>query len=464
MPLDQRAPLTSRADFAAWLAPLLRPRGMDDTSAHRAFDHREHVDRFGDSIQFALALFACFFLPWPVSIMEIACTGVLVCWFIRLWFIRRCVGLLYLTTPFVLVFTFWIWEGTSLAWSGDRHEGVLQWGGTRFAGSMLVFFPLMRRRTWFVYALAAGFLIANGAQLLNWLGTRLDTPALIIHPLGPGGRNGGWSPEVVMGELLVAALGLHIPAALLSGAAWSRARVFAAVATVVTIIGIAATGTRGGWIAAALLLCVAAIVAITRIPSRRARFTFSIAAPLALVVAALLTFAALRSTFYVRWNDARNEILRMTQRGEYDTNTGLRIRMAAWAWNAFCDHPLTGVGVGGFRSYVLNRKNAATDNERKTIELFEREGHEHCHNAPLQLLATTGVPGFLLMTSGAVTALCAGFRLLQPGERGTYAEGPPWALLGMLLISPFDVIYISAQPAALLFMLMALCPGWRPRR
>ena len=64
-------------------------------------------------------------------------------------------------------------------------------------------------------------------------------------------------------------------------------------------------------------------------------------------------------------------------------------------------------------------------------------------------------------------ALFGGFTELGPeGETtgmGSYAAGPAFALLGLLLAGLFDPVQLNAQTAALMATLMGLCLVSRPR-
>ncbi len=49
------------------------------------------------------------------------------------------------------------------------------------------------------------------------------------------------------------------------------------------------------------------------------------------------------------------------------------------------------------------------------------------------------------------------------GEVSGYEAGPAFALVGMLLVTPFDVVNVNAQTAGLWWIIVALCIWGRPR-
>jgi O-antigen ligase len=69
---------------------------------------------------------------------------------------------------------------------------------------------------------------------------------------------------------------------------------------------------------------------------------------------------------------------------QYQSNSE-RLLMWGSAWNMFRDYPLTGVGIGNYKNLYFEKYI-----NPKTVEHLG-----HAHNVPLQLLAETGVIGFL---------------------------------------------------------------------
>lgn len=358
------------------------------------------------------------------------------------------------TTWLFLAFAAWQWLG--VLWSADTRLAVEQAGALRFGVLIFALWPLMRWRHVLVCAAAVGFLAGNAAQLGVWIGHRFDVPWLVpdFVPQVPG-RNGGWWPAVAGGECLVAALGLHLPAALQGkgGRRW-----LAAALCAVTIAGMIATGTRGAWAAGAALVVIAGVVAIAQSarPGRLAGATLIAMASLAIGTYVLAGDAVAR-----RVGEARAQVASALRDGDYDSDNGLRILMARWAWEAFTQHPIVGVGTGDYREWVTRHADPA---HAGALARFTREGHGHAHNALLHTAATGGLVGVTLLTAWLGLGLAAAFRSIRSADRGTYAAGPAYALLGMILLTPFEVFHASAHTAAVLCFMLALCPAWRPER
>jgi hypothetical protein len=423
---------------------------------------RHPIDRFGDLFQVLFAIFFGCFVAWPISIMEIAAAPLAVCWVLRLPFTLRAHATLFRQWPAALWLGLFLWQTLSLLHAGFTHASIDQWGGFRYALLVPGLYLVARHRGWVLVAASIGFLIANAAQLLAGIAPHLALGLGLLHRSSEG-RIGGWWPEVIAGEVLVAALGIHLGA--LMHATSRGAVAFGVIGGVASLAGIIVTGTRGAWIAAAVLVGLWAIVMVAKASAKRRRVLLAwFVVGVCIVVAAIAVNPATRR----RLVDARNETSRVVERGESQTNIGLRVRMLEWGWQAFVEHPWMGVGPGGFRPYVLARASGATGDEVGAIAQFEREGHGHCHNALVQVLASSGLPAGLLLIAATVASLVAGFARGAAESHGpsfvrAYAAAAPWMLLGMVLVWPFDAVTLSVQTCAMMMLAAGLCPGWIAR-
>lgn len=433
---------------------LLSAPWIDPARVQGAFDLQRRRDPFGLRLHEWVATLWFFLVPWFISAVEFAMVPLAVALLLRLphlWRLRAS----WLTQPLVLLLVAWAaWLSLSLTWTLDSRAGYNEVGGLRWAWTVLAVWPVVERRPRFIVALIAGFLVANLAQLAHavGLGLGLDWLTFDRNP----DRNSGWWRPVVGGSMLVGALGLHLPAALMGV---GRTRVLGLAGSVVTLLGIVATGTRGAWLAGAGLIGIVAVVALIRARARisgRSGVTF-VGAMLVVVVGAWL---AVGPSIARRAGAGWHEVARAVEQKEFTSDTGARLIMGWWAMRAFAEHPVAGVGAGGYRRWVIGHL------ERRGIDPADRSVHDHAHNAALHVGATTGVVGLALAGLLGATALVGAFRGPSGGggERlGTYAAGPGFALIGLLLVSAFDTIHVNAQTGALLCALLALCLAPRPR-
>lgn len=436
------------------LKRFLAASWIDRGRAQAAFDRPDW--RIFQWVYLATACFWCVTLACPISATEfgqvLVGAAFLVCLFGRR---GRATLRVFLQQPLVWMLVLWAgWQAATLLWTPDLRRGLDQFGVLRFAAPIFTIWPVMNRRRWMVAALAAGFLALNLGQLINSIAYRTGITWLQMHM--DNGRNGGWLPVVNAGELLVAALGLHLPAAFMGR---GRIRVFAALASGVTLLGIFASGTRAAWLAAAVLVLIVLCVALWRLPARR-RAAVLAATGAGGGVLALVLWLAAGDFIAKRIGEARAEAARAVEQHDYNSDNGLRIIMGEWALRAFRENPIIGIGVGGYPAWV--REHHAAD-EQPAYERFEAGRHTHCHNTLLQVACTAGVVGLVIGLPLVLCSLYWGFAGIAPGRLGTYDAGPAFAFLGLLLITHFDAVYVSPPIAAVLLTLMGLNQAWRPR-
>lgn len=409
-----------------------------------------------ERLHLVAALAWCFSIGFPITVMEITAIPIGVICAIRLFFTpaRRNYRWALALPTFVLLVAWTLWQCISLSWALDRHLGMLQLGAMRFGWSIWAFLPLLHERRKLIAAVALGFFIFNLSQLANHLGVKLGIGWLTIRPFTD--RNGGWWPEVIAGSMLVAALGLHLPVALMGA---GRARGMAIGGALVTLLGIFATGTRAAWLAGAGLVAIVGVVAIARQATWKARFQASGLALAAIGAASVTIWMTIGPSVVRRYEAARDEYRRAIEQGDYDSDNGVRLKMKDWAIEAFAAHPIRGIGVGSYPKWVREHAESAGNAKQRFLDA----GHGHAHNAILHTLATTGVVGMTLLGLAWLAALAGGFLTLRGSEWGTSLAGPPLALLGLLLVTPFDAIHVTAQLSAVMLTMIALCAPIRAR-
>lgn len=416
-----------------------------------AFAAQRAVDPFGHRLHTALAVVWCVLACGPVSVIEFGWAPLALCFLTRY---PRHQGT---HRAFKRLAVCWAilgwaaWQGLSVQWSPDRRLGLEEWGAMRFAVPVLLLWPVLDRRGWLIAGVGAGLLLANLAQVSHALGRAFDLPAITFDRLP--NRNSGWWQPVVGGTMLTAGIGLHLPAALTGR---GRARLLGVAGLVASLAGVLATGSRGAWLATGALVALGIAWALRR-SARRAMSWGQ--APFWLAVIALVGvvgYKMLGPTVRARAGEGAEEIRRVLESGDYNTFTGARIQMARWGVEAFADRPIAGIGAGGYKSWVAQQLSAAGKDPALSV------AHAHAHNTFVQVAATTGLVGLVLFGAVVVLSVRGGFSRAGRELRG-YEAGPAFALLGMLLVTPFDVINVNAQTAALWWILVAMCLWGRPR-
>jgi len=438
-----RSPIGEVCSRIDW---VFRAGWIDRARVDRAFDRQREERPAGIIAHSTIAAICIALFVAPTTFGEFAAGTLAVFYLLRLprTFRIAVACLLQPMTLLIFLWVFWLW--LSLQWTPNVSQGLDELASNRWALSIFFLWPVIANRRWFIAALAVGFLLANLAQGFQFVFNDADWMPWHREP----NRYPGWYDAAVGGSLLTAALGLHLPAAIMGR---GRTRLIAIAAAVVTLAGIALTGTRGAWIASTALLGCTVLVALVMSPRRRTVFaTLGV-----LAVAAVAVGLLFRTPIVNRVNEARTEITAAFEDGNYTSPTGARIAMAGHAIEAFAAHPIRGVGAGGYKTWVDQH---LVDSG---IDPADRFVADHAHNALLQVAATTGLVGLALAACFLALAFRNTFCRLDRTTIGTYAAAPGFALLGLLLVSAFDVVHMNAQTAAVIGVLLAVTPTFVPK-
>ncbi len=415
-------------------------------------------DPFGHRLHLILGLTWLVLVPGPMSVVEFAGAGLWGACVLRAYYIHRtwrsfgCHPMLWMIAAFVA------WQWLSMTWSPSPKLG---WGEiiqNRWVWAMWMTWCILPLRGAMIAALAAGFLAANAAQVLHGVGLAFDIPSITFnrHP----DRNPGWWQPVVAGSMLTAALGLHLPAAVMGS---GRMRWVATACAAATLAGVIATGSRGAWLASGALVVIVLAVAALRWwrtsgtpvqgshenPPRSGRRM--VLTGLILAAAVGVVWLGAGKQISRRYENAREEVRKVIEHRDYTTWIGARVLMAKFAWMELRTDPLRGVGAGGFKTWADAHRDP---NEPGYI-------YPHAHNTYLHIAATTGVVGLGLYLAVMGMGLYGAFKGMGT-KMGTYAAGPGFALIGLLLVGMTDVIELNAQTAALSCVLLGLCMRPRP--
>jgi hypothetical protein len=407
-------------------------------------------DPVGHRVHLGLALLWCLLAAFPTSAVEFAAVPLLVFSAVRLPNVWRTWGSLSVQPLFMAGAAWTAWQALSLLWSADPHQGLKELGVDRWLALMWALWPVMMHRRALIAALALGFVVGNLSQVAQWAAGHSGSALWEWVPWHRAGdRLSGWWDPVVGGSLLCGALGLHLPAALMGG---GRARWFGVAGAVVTAAALVATGSRGAWLAAALLAWIAVLHGMVM---ARARRDPRGARNLALAALVLIGIAAplLQKPMSQRIDRARSEIAGALERHEYRTDTGARVLMAQWALRAMREHPVIGVGAGGYKAWTLARMREEGEKDPGPI-------HAHAHSAPLHIGATLGLVGLAL--AGVMVAVALRGAAEGLSRWGTYDAGPLFALMGLFLAGLTDAVHVNSQTAALLGTLFAMSLVSRP--
>jgi hypothetical protein len=275
---------------------------------------------------------------------------------------------------------FLAWVTLSIVWAQDADAAAASfWNWYVAAAIFFVVATSLGDRRYVVAACAA---FVAGALISAAVG--LDPGAIDRGELAEdeASRLGG-----SLGDPNFLAAGLVPAMALATGltSVWRGARMrWALVGCVVLLgIGLAATGSRGGLIAAGIAVATALLLV------RGHRLQLGALALVATVLAGVWLAANSPST----WDRIRS----------FDTGNG-RVDLWTIGWQMTEDHPISGVGEDNFRAESASYVRQPVDVDDP--ELIVERPHE-VHNTYLQQLAETGVIGLALLAFVLLAALRA---------------------------------------------------------
>lgn len=396
-------------------------------------------DAIGDRLHllFAIGGVVCFF--GPVTMTEIAMIPMIVFFCVRVinTFPIWIHGFGQPTVLATLLLSAWMF--IALLWSPQASQGLHEIAQLRWIALMGFLFPVIEHRRKLIAALCVGLVLGQSGQVLDAFdGFGIESLATLVenHP----GRIAGWWHPVIAGGLLVVAMGFHLPAAMVGR---GRTRVLGVMGLSVSAVGVLATGTRGAWMGGVLLLVVGALLMlrIRRVPLRRVLLVGAIALCVLAIGGVLL-----RDSIMIRVNESRGEIAEMVA-GDFDSYSGRRVRMAQLALDGFIQHPIVGIGTGGFEQWSVQQ---------------DQSYGAHAHSSALHTLATLGIVGAVLWGLVLLVALRHAWRRGTRHTASPYDLGPLMGIIGLMLASLTDSVHINAQTAGMLGLLLALSPAYAP--
>ena len=223
------------------------------------------------------------------------------------------------------------------------------------------------------------------------------------------------------------AVGLPMAAylALTGRRAWSRA---AFLYVPIAASAIALSGSRGGTLTAA-----AAVGSVLVWAARRSRA--------ALVGASLLTVAAVAGAWALVPEDSWTRIFTVQEQLRGGT-MGDRVQIWRAGWNVLAQHPLVGVGAGGFSKAISGALNARIV----------------AHNTPLSIAVEHGVVGLVLFAT-ALVMVVRGVARVEPPERSL-----AWSLVVTWCVGSASLTWEYRKTTWLVILVGAALGALRPGR
>lgn len=409
---------------------------FDAEQAEAAFA-AQRADERGLRVHLACGIVFCLTLSMPFPMPDIGLAVLLGAFVVRLPIERGVLRSLVGQLGFLLAAAWVLWLAIGALRGGADAMDELD--EARWLLAIPALWPIIEHRRTLLAWWLAGFALGHATQAVQLVDQSLAlgiNEALGLWDRQPD-RISGWWPPVVAGSVLVGVLGARLT--------MLRRRIgFGSVAwALVTILGIVLTGTRGGWLAmGVMLIAFGGVWLVSSAVPRRAREM----AGLTLVVALIAGAAALATS--ERAERGATEVRAAIAEADYDSDTGARLLMWRQAWRALAEHPIAGVGTGGFEAW------AEADAQRLDPVPPMWRIHAHAHGVVPHVAATHGLIGLAVFGLLALVGIVGG--------RDAHSSTGSWVVAGLLLAGTFESIVASSAVSAHWWFVLAICPLWRP--
>ena len=261
------------------------------------------------------------------------------------------------------------------------------------------------------------------ARAWLWAGALLGIGVAFTVALTEGAtgveRAGGWHNSIVFANAVLALLVVAVYCRPEGRRPWIS--LCTAVALALGVVTIVLSGTRGAMPGFALML----LVAVVGGGSGRRRWVRAGIMLAFMLVVLLLMWTVPWLSAQTRLDGIQSDLLRYAQ-GHVDSPIGARLQFLSLAWQAFLDHPWTGVGLDQFGPQIKMLPQCAQDLGMCQLG--------HAHNDIAQWSATLGIPGLLMIFAIYLVPLLQFVRLIRADDRKS-AVGAAWA--GVMLVLVF---------------------------
>jgi len=335
-----------------------------------------------------------------------------------------------------LLALFAIWLTLSIAWSADTGEALsalMPWVVAAVLFVIVVTSELDERGIRALLgAYVVGVLLSISVGLLDGLQPQSEATTLAFQE---GRLQGGSGDPNYLAASIVPALALAT--GLVATARRPGSQLAFGAAIPLLVVGLVATESRGGMLAAIVAMALAVAVA------KRGRI-WVVALLTAIVAVAAFWFAATPSAFE-----------RVTDTANQGNGRGSLWKVAG---EISVDHPVIGVGLGNFQ--VEAPEYVRGNGELERVSFIAERAHV-VHNVYLQILAETGIVGLglllgaIAMSISAATAAARRFERIGNLPMATLARASVVAVAAGLTAS----LFISNGSDLQLWVLLAIGPA-----
>jgi len=287
----------------------------------------------------------------------------------------------------VVLALFTVWLTVSMAWSEDAGLSFAAWQPWVACALMFTVLLTIDLDESQIRMLAFSFLVGVTFSVALGLIGGVEAPSAESAIADDGRLRGGLDDPNYLAAGIVPSIA--IAAGLLPGVRSVLGRIGLAVASVILVLGLAATQSRGGLIAAVVATAAALVVA------KRGR---------AAVVAGIAIVVGLVAVWFAASPDAWD---RVTSTADNGNGRGSLWKVGG---RVFSDHPVIGVGLDNYRVYAPRYVSGPG---QLTFVNFIAERPHVVHNVYLQMLVESGLVALALFLVIVLGSLASALRAAQ---------------------------------------------------
>ena len=376
--------------------------------------------------------------------------------------IHRCYGPLFRDPLAWWILAWPAWFAISLAWSPAPVFGAEELRAWRMLLVPLLLWPVMQQYRLLIIT----FVVGCGVVVLVQLGQVIGVPGF---ELDIQGRADAWMHPILAGAMLVTAA-IWMLAGVLQ---WRERRAVAmAACLIVVVVGLALTGSRGPWVSLAVAGTMLVIGTLVLCPTARRR-TVTMGALGLVAIGGLILLdvyvlsgrltgpvrSRIETAMVETDSSAGDDHYEIELGGWHRTPVGYRLLIWEATRNVFLEHPITGIGGGGL-STELDEAWWLSDPNAAAAGIPLREQHLNPHSLYLQVLASTGLIGCLLLV---IPMILAASRLLGRAGDPVFF-GTTFVLVAWAAGAAFDAYQMMTAQVAVLMLVYAAAMITRPVR
>jgi len=423
--------------------PVCWPPPKDAAGVNSLLDYARDRDPIGDKVHLMLAVLFLFTIPIYPTAASIAFGMLTFYSLVRVHVTWRCFTLIFANPIIICSALFVAWSAVSLLWSDDIDNGLGHLRSMRIFFVPFLLWPIVAHWRWLLNGLVIGVLVLNILQFV-------DVFQMIQHGGDISRTSGSIGGHPPTAGLWCAASTLVILGTLNKLPSW---QFFASlIAMTLASIGCVVASGRGNLIG---LVLAFGLFALIRFRSKKSlTLIFTTLITVTILCAIVWNLPKVGLFLQQRIHQAFSGFNSYVQDDNPRSSTGIRLAWWSSSIRAVQEHPLIGVGLGGFSAWTIEDEGFASYKERwpkwteKSIV-----GASHTHSMYMSVLAEGGLIGLLLFLALILYSAISCWRIRNHSVWGAII----CSLLMLWLIAGFfDSFHYHAQTLSLFCFIITL--------